>query len=136
MGINSLHADHITREWLGFRKSLRMILGIVLVLVLMLVNGYVQAHRLVGQWQSHTGNVIIEFNRDGTGRHWTYWDGWSEYGEWHANAFHNTLYMEAFSPGVAPFRIRGNNLEKFYLSDFTNSSSGIYHWTNFTRIEN
>ncbi|MCL2235268.1 MAG: hypothetical protein FWB98_02370 [Defluviitaleaceae bacterium] len=138
MGINSLHADHITRAGFGFGKSLRMILGLAMIFILMLTNGYVQAHRLVGQWQSSSGNIIIELNRDGTGRHWTYQNGWSEYGEWYVNAFTGALHSEAVTAlSSAPFRIRGDNLEKFHDIELSfGGSSWIFEWFSFTRIQN
>ena len=129
MGINSLHADHITRSGLGFGKSLRMILGIVLVLILMSVNGYVQAHRLVGQWQSTCGDIIMELNGDGSARVWTPRRGWVDYRrtnfdrsvspftyervplEWYANLPNVLTGWDITPRAIMTFRIRDDRLE-------------------------
>ena len=151
MGIKTLHEDHITRAGFGFGKSLRMILGIVLILVLMSVNGYVQAHRLVGQWQSTCGDVIMEFNRDGTARVWTPRRGWVDYRrtnfdrsvspfayervplEWHVN-LPNVLNAWDVAPWRSDaFRIRGDRLELGRGRPFIWGAE-IRMWNDFIRI--
>ena len=98
--MNPIHEDHITSAGFGFGKSLRMILGLVVLLVLFFVggfvNGHLQASRIVGHWESvapgqyrsyyfHESGSVFHMNRLGDSARWSIFGsrirvvGWNHY---------------------------------------------------------
>ena len=114
--MNSLHKDYFIQAGFGFGKPLRTFLRIVFVFgfvfILMFGNGYLQAQRLIGQWESPSGNTVWEFGRDGTIQIWDYESGWSDYYEWYVNVFTNRLNttVSRFEGDVLGFFMNFDNL--------------------------
>ena len=136
--MNSLHKDYFIQAGFGFGRPLRTFLRIVFVFgfvfVLMIGNGYFQAQRLIGQWESPSGNTVLEFNRDGTARVWTYRDGWSDYQEWYINAFHDNLSSPLWWGIEIPFRVSGSELE--LMHGMSRGDMASVEWFDFTRLHN
>ncbi|MCL2235688.1 MAG: hypothetical protein FWB98_04495 [Defluviitaleaceae bacterium] len=117
--MNSLHGDYFMRSGFGegkpFRTFLRIAFVFGFVFLLMVGNGYLQARRLVGSWQSPSGHTVWQFNDDGSVRVWDSMSGWSGYYEWYVNGFTNSLHTTVRT--VSRF---GGDVGGFYkvLDDF------------------
>ncbi|MCL2236135.1 MAG: hypothetical protein FWB98_06825 [Defluviitaleaceae bacterium] len=107
MKMNSIHESYIIRSGFGIKRRFAVLFSLLVIFGSMVVHANWQAHRLVGHWQT-AGGSIIEINRDGTSRIWTYNRGWSDYEQWHISMPMNSFQGRYFPN--ARFEIRGNVL--------------------------
>ena len=117
--MNREYQDYITKNSPGAGRFLLRFSGIAMAFVLAFVFAHWQANRLIGQWESPSGQTVLEFNRDGTARTWIYGEGWGDYREWSVNMATNMLHGTGHRVGHwmgnrSRFRFRGNSLELNY----------------------